>query len=162
MVRDAYALPDDWRAWAVKLGADVPACVDSAMCIGRGTGATLEWVENDLAGTPVLLINPRMPLSTPEVYAGWDGNDRGPLPEGAASTILREGRNDLERPAMQQCPMIGDILFALDDTGALTARMSGSGASCFALYADEAARDAAAAKIAQTRPDWWRMAGKLR
>jgi 4-diphosphocytidyl-2-C-methyl-D-erythritol kinase len=162
MVRAAYGLPDDWRAWAIKLGADVPACVESEMCIGRGTGAVLEPVENDLAGTCVLLVNPRMPLSTPEVYAGWDGNDRGPLPEGPASTIMREGRNDLERPAMQHCPMIGDILFALDDTGPLAARMSGSGATCFALYPDEAARDAAAARLAAAHPEWWQMAGKLR
>lgn len=162
MIRDAYGLPDDWRGWAVKLGADVPACVDSEMCVGRGTGAALEPVENDLAGTPVLLVNPRMPLSTPEVYGGWDGNDRGPLPEGSASTIMREGRNDLERPAMRECPVIGDILFALDDTGPMVARMSGSGATCFALYTDEAARDAAAAKLAADHPDWWQTAGKLR
>jgi len=162
MVREAYGLPDDWRAWAIKLGADVPACVESEMCIGRGTGAALEPVENDLAGTPVLLANPRMPLSTPEVFAEWDGNDRGALPGGPASTIVREGRNDLERPAMRQCPLIGDMLFALDETGPTVARMSGSGASCFALYADEAARDAAAAAIAEGHPDWWQMAGKLR
>lgn len=162
MVRDAYGLPDDWRGWAVKLGADVPACVESEMCIGRGTGAALEPVENDLAGTPVLLVNPRMPLSTPEVFAEWDGNDRGALPGGPASAIAREGRNDLERPAMRQCPLIGDMLFALDETAPTVARMSGSGASCFALYADEAARDAAATAIAETHPEWWQMTGKLR
>jgi 4-diphosphocytidyl-2-C-methyl-D-erythritol kinase len=63
---------------------------------------------------------------------------------------------------MQHCPMIGDILFALDDTGPLAARMSGSGATCFALYPEEAARDAAAARLAAAHPDWWQMAGKLR
>jgi 4-diphosphocytidyl-2-C-methyl-D-erythritol kinase len=162
MVRDAYGLPDDWRGWAVKLGADVPACVESEMCIGRGTGATLEPVDNDLTGTPVLLVNPRVPLSTADVYGAWDEQDRGALPEGPASVIAREGRNDLERPAMQLCPFVGDVLFALDDTGPFLTRMSGSGASCFALYSDEATRDAAAAAIARNHPDWWQMAGKLR
>lgn len=162
MVREAHGLPDDWRQRAIKLGADVPACVESASCIGRGTGATLDPVEDDLAGMPVLLVNPRMPLSTPEVYAGWDGNDRGALPEGRASAIMCESRNDLERPAMRLCPLIGDILFALDETDPTIARMSGSGATCFALYGDEAACDSAAAKIAATHPDWWRMTGKLR
>lgn len=162
MVRAAHGLPDDWRQRAIKLGADVPACVESETCVGRGTGASLEPVENDLAGTPVLLVNPRMPLSTPEVYAGWDGNDRGALPTGPAGAIARDGRNDLERPAMRLCPMIGDILFALDETGPTVARMSGSGATCFALYADEAARDAAGSALAAAHPDWWQMAGRLR
>lgn len=162
MVREAYGLPDDWRAWAIKLGADVPACVESEMCIGRGTGAALEPVENDLAGTPVLLVNPRVPLSTAEIYAAWDGQDRGALPQGPASTIADEGRNDLEQAAMRLCPFVGDVLFALDDTHPMLTRMSGSGASCFALYADEVARDTAAAAIARSHPDWWQMTGKLR
>jgi 4-diphosphocytidyl-2-C-methyl-D-erythritol kinase len=162
IVREAHGLPDDWRARAIKLGADVPACVDSEMCVGRGTGAKLDSVENDLAGTPVLLVNPRVPLATAEVYGAWDGKDRGALPEGPASAIALEGRNDLERAAMRQCPFIADVMFALDDTTPRMVRMSGSGASCFALYHDEAARDAAAAKVGAANPEWWLMAGKLR
>jgi 4-diphosphocytidyl-2-C-methyl-D-erythritol kinase len=162
LVREAHGLPDDWRARALKLGADVPACVESEACIGRGTGATLEPVANDLGGTPVLLVNPRVPLSTPEVFGAWNGKDRGPLPEGPASVIGQEGRNDLEAPAMRLCPFIGDVLHALGDTAPTVMRMSGSGASCFALYADEAARDTAAAQIATAHPEWWQLAGKLR
>src|SRR5690606_9006772 len=91
LVREAHGLPEDWRERAARLGADVPACVESVACIGHGTGTELEPVDNDLAGTAVLLVNPRVPLATGPVFAAWNGVDRGPLPEGPASTIAREG-----------------------------------------------------------------------
>lgn len=162
IVRDRYGLPDDWRARAAKLGADVPACVKSVTCIGRGIGTELEPADNSLEGTPVLLVNPRLPLSTGPVFAGWDGVDRGPLPPGDARTIALEGRNDLEAPAIRLCPPIAEVLAALADTGPWLARMSGSGATCFALYHDEASRDAAAAQAHARWPDWWQMKGRLR
>src|SRR5690606_41074545 len=68
LVREAHGLPDDWRERAARLGADVPACVESRACIGRGTGTDLEPVENDLNGTPVLLVNPRVPVPTGPVF----------------------------------------------------------------------------------------------
>lgn len=159
LVEREYGLPDDWQARAARLGADVPACVRSTACVGRGTGTELEPIENDLAGTAVLLVNPRLPLSTGPVFKGWDGIDRGAMPEGAARAIALAGRNDLEAPALVLCPAIGDVLAALERTGPVLARMSGSGATCFALYADEAQRDAAQRAMA---PHWWTMAGKLR
>src|SRR5690606_21416735 len=94
LVRDGFGLPEDWRERAAALGADVPACVESVACIGRGTGTELEPVDNDLAGCAVLLASPRVPLATGPVFAAWDGEDRGPLPEGPASRIAFEGRND--------------------------------------------------------------------
>lgn len=127
--------------------------------MGRGTGIELEPVANDLAGTPVLLVNPRIPLSTGPVFAGWDGVDRGPLPQGDLRTIALEGRNDLETPALALCPAIGDVLSALRETAPWLARMSGSGATCFALYDTAAARDAAQAAMPR---EWWTMAGALR
>lgn len=162
MVRERYGLPEDWRARAAKLGADVPACVESVTCIGRGTGTELEPADDSLAGTAVLLVNPRLPLSTGPVFAGWDGVDRGPLPTGDASTIALEGRNDLEAPAIALCPTIADVLATLQGTSPWLTRMSGSGATCFALYDDEQSRDAAAAQIRAERPEWWQMRGKLR
>lgn len=162
IVRDRYGLPDDWRARAAKLGADVPACVESVTAIGRGTGTELEPADASLAGTPVLLVNPRLPLSTGPVFAGWDGVDRGPLPPGDARTIALEGRNDLEAPAIRLCPPIAEVLAALAGTGPWLARMSGSGATCFALYDDEASRDAASAQVHARWPDWWQMKGRLR
>ena len=162
MLRDSYALPSNWQARAARLGADVPACIDSRTVIGRGTGTELEPVEDDLAGTPVLLINPRLPLATGPVFAAWDGQDRGPLPSGPASAIARGGRNDLEAPAVARCPVIADVLACLRDTDAWLVRMSGSGATCFALYTDEAQRDTAAASLAAAEPNWWQMQGCLR
>jgi 4-diphosphocytidyl-2-C-methyl-D-erythritol kinase len=157
-----YGLPADWQARAAKLGADVPACVRSEACVGRGTGTELESIENDLAGIPVLLVNPRVPLSTGLVFKGWDGVDRGALPEGTASEIAFAGRNDLEDPALRLCPPIGEVLAALTQTGAKLVRMSGSGATCFALYETDAQRETASAQIGAEHPDWWQMAGKLR
>lgn len=159
LVERENGLPDDWAARAARLGADVPACVSSLTCVGRGTGTELEPVANDLAGTPVLLVNPRIPLSTGPVFAGWDGVDRGPLPQGELRTIALTGRNDLEAPALALCPAIGDVLLALRETAPWLARMSGSGATCFALYDTPAARDAAQAAM---RSEWWTMAGALR
>ncbi|MGN6499360.1 MAG: GHMP family kinase ATP-binding protein, partial [Tsuneonella sp.] len=68
IVEALHGLPEDWRERAAKLGADVPACVESRMCVGRGTGTDLAPLENDLVGTPVLLVNPRAPLSTGPVF----------------------------------------------------------------------------------------------
>ncbi|WP_374405452.1 4-(cytidine 5'-diphospho)-2-C-methyl-D-erythritol kinase [Pelagerythrobacter sp.] len=162
IVQARHGLPDDWRERAAALGADVPACVESVACIGRGTGTELAPIENDLAGIPVLLVNPRVPLATGPVFAAWDGEDRGPLPEGAASAITHAGRNDLEAPAIDLCPKIGDVLAFLRGTGASLVRMSGSGATCFALFDGEAERDAAAAAAAEHAPGWWQMRGRLR
>lgn len=159
MVEALHGLPDDWQARAAKLGADVPACVLSRTHIGLGTGTEQVEVEDDLAGTPVLLVNPRMPLSTGPVFKAWDGMDRGALPSGPASRIAREGRNDLEAPAISLCPVIAEVLAALHKTNPWLARMSGSGATCFALYDTPEARDAAQAAMPA---EWWTMAGRLR
>lgn len=163
MVEALHGLPDDWQARAAKLGADVPACVLSRTHIGLGTGTEQKAVEDDLTGTPVLLVNPRVPLSTGPVFKAWasigNGMDLGALPDGSASRIAREGRNDLEAPAISLCPVIADVLAALADTSPWLARMSGSGATCFALYDTIEARDAAAAAMPR---EWWTLAGRLR
>jgi 4-diphosphocytidyl-2-C-methyl-D-erythritol kinase len=162
LIREAYGLPDDWREHAARLGADVPACVESRSCIGRGIGTELELADTGLVGTPVLLVNPRVPLSTGPVFRHWDGIDRGPMPAGDARSIALEGRNDLEAPAISLCPQIAGVLAALRGTSPFLARMSGSGATCFALFEGEAVRDQAAARIAADHPGWWRMQGQLR
>lgn len=159
IVEAFHGLPDGWPARAARLGADVPACARSEMAIGRGTGTQLEPVANDLAGAPVLLVNPRVLLSTGPVFKAWDGADRGALPDGPASQIAREGRNDLETPAIALCPAIAEVLAALRNTRPWLARMSGSGATCFALYSTIEERDAAQAAMAR---EWWTMTGSLR
>lgn len=139
---------------APKLGSDVPACLLSANCRGTGGGEELQPVDLGLSGTPVLLVNPLTPLGTAAVFAAWDGVDRGELQD------WRHGRNDLEAPAIGLVPPIGDVLAWLRDrSGADFVRMSGSGATCFALFADEKARDTAAAAVPQ---GWWHLATRLR
>lgn len=143
---------------AAPLGADVPACLLSRTCRGEGRGDILSPADgSSLAGTPLLIVNPLVPVPTGPVFAAWDGEDRGPL-EG-----WREGRNDLEPPAVALAPEIGEVLARLREAeSVLLSRMSGSGASCFALFETEAARDAAQDRIAALRPHWWQLATRLR
>jgi len=142
---------------AAALGADVPACLTSQGARGDGRGDRLQPADAK-SGTPVLLVNPMLPLSTAAVFAAWDGVDRGPLPEDPS-----KGRNDLQPPAIASCPAIADVLDVMGaQAGATLVRMSGSGATCFALFADPNARDAAAMHVADARPGWWRLATALR
>ncbi len=142
-------------AVAPAVGSDVPACLLSMSSLGGGAGDDLTLFDDSgIAGIPVLLVNPRVPLSTGAVFSGWDGVDRGPLGD------WREGRNDLEAPAKALVPEIGGILDWLgEQRGANFVRMSGSGATCFALFDDEAARDAAASVCPA---NWWHLASNLR
>jgi 4-diphosphocytidyl-2-C-methyl-D-erythritol kinase len=150
-------------ALARALGADLPACLVSRPVRGIGRGDELAPVAGVPAGVPVLLVNPAVPLATGPVFAAWDGIDRGALGEADAMTAAVTGRNDLEPPALSLCPAIGGVLAALrGQAGATLVRMSGSGATCFALFADLAQRDAAAAAVQAAQPGWWTLATRLR
>ncbi|MXP09276.1 4-(cytidine 5'-diphospho)-2-C-methyl-D-erythritol kinase [Pseudoblastomonas halimionae] len=162
LVEAMHGLPDDWHDRATSLGADVPVCVKSETAIGRGTGADFVPGPGDLAGTPVLLVNPRVPLATGPVFQAWDGKDRGALSEGTAREIALAGRNDLEAPAIANCPAIAEVLDALRESSAWLVRMSGSGATCFALFGDESARDSYASLTRVRHPQWWQLKGNLR
>ncbi len=162
LVERSHGLPDDWAERAARLGADVPACVGSTICIGRGIGTELTPMENDLAGMAVLLVNPRQPLSTAAVFANWDGEDRGALPEGGVRAMAQAGRNDLEYPAIALCPVIAEVLASLRATAPWLTRMSGSGATCFALYERHDVMREAAEKLTLAHPGWWQMQGRLR
>lgn len=137
------------------LGADVPACLLSMTAKGKGVGEELQLVEEPgLSGMPVLLVNPRVPLATGDVFRSWDGVDRGPLGDWWS------GRNDLEHAARSLVPEIGEVLeWLTSQQGVVVARMSGSGATCFALFDDEQSRIHAAASC----PDkWWKLTTFLR
>jgi 4-diphosphocytidyl-2-C-methyl-D-erythritol kinase len=140
---------------APKLGSDVPACLLSMTARGEGAGDALQLlVDPTIAGTPVLLVNPGVALSTRDVFARWDGNDRGPLGN------WREGRNDLEASARRLVPQIGEVIdWLAQRNGANFVRMSGSGATCFALFENEGVRDEAAAACPS---NWWHLASFLR
>ena len=136
------------------LGADVPACLLSLTARGEGVGDQLQLVDAGVSGKPVLLLTPRVELSTPDVFAAWNGEDKGPLGD------WRAGRNDLEEAAVEMVPLIGTVLAWLSvQPGVDVARMSGSGATCFALFNSEEARDQA--EVAVPR-EWWRLASFLR
>ncbi|HEY0027055.1 MAG TPA: 4-(cytidine 5'-diphospho)-2-C-methyl-D-erythritol kinase [Allosphingosinicella sp.] len=140
------------------LGADVPACVLSRPCLGTGRGDDLApYDASAVAGAPLLLVNPGVGVSTADIFRRWTARDGGPLPED-----LWSARNDLEGPAMAVAPVIGDVLGALAAaSGARLVRMSGSGATCFALFESAAARDVAAREIAAAQPRWWQLASRL-
>lgn len=142
------------EAVASELGADVPACLHSKPARGEGRGDRLEPVELGLSGQPVLLVNPRVELATGDVFAAWDGRDRGPLGD------WRAGRNDLEKPAARLVPQIHSVLAWLSaQDGADVVRMSGSGPTCFALFdSDERCQRSAEA----VPREWWRLATRLR
>ncbi len=146
---------------AVALGSDVPACLLGRTAIGTGRGERLVPIANDLAGTPVLITNPGIALSTAAVFAHWDGIDRGALAGGEVSDMLAHGRNDLAAPARALVPQTGALLDALTAAGGAHAKMSGSGATCFALYDSEASRDRAAQSLAREFPQIWTMACRL-
>lgn len=141
-------------AIAAALGSDVPACLAGRTMIGRGRGEQLTPI--DVPPLPVLLVNPGVGVSTAAVFAAWDRIDRGALPEGDALAIALHGRNDLEPPARTLAPAIDTVLAMLASApGVRLARMSGSGATCFALFDGEADRAAAAAALRTTQPNWW-------
>lgn len=151
-------------AIALGLGSDVPACLASVSQFVRGRGEDIgRHNVPGLAGMPMLLVNPLVAVSTAQVFGGWDRIDRGALDASRLNELIAQGRNDLERSAMQVAPIIGELLETLRaQPGTSLVRMSGSGATCFALFEDMAARDAAAAAIGTARPEWWTLASRIR
>ena len=143
------------------LGADIAMCLRSEPARATGRGETLTRVA--LPNIWAVLVNPRVPVSTPSVFKALDEKDNaalGSIPEfrGVYHFVewLQEQRNDLEAPALSLCPEIGDVRQALLQTnGCLLARMSGSGATCFGLYETQAAAEAAAHHIKDRFPTWW-------
>ncbi len=162
---------------ALKTGADVPVCLASRACDMAGVGETL--VPLSLPKLPCVMINPRVPVATKDVFKAL-GLRSGELlvgandvieapawPEAGASIAdwveaLSAVANDLEAPAMRIQPAISEVLSALRSVdGVMLARMSGSGATCFAIFANGAAAQRAAQKILQDHPAWWVHAGEL-
>jgi 4-diphosphocytidyl-2-C-methyl-D-erythritol kinase len=147
--------PAHAEAVAPKLGSDVPACLISQAARGEGAGDELSLVDPvGISGAPVLLANPRTALSTADVFARWNGIDQGPLDD------WQQGYNGLEAAATELLPQIETVLAWLGTRpGATVARMSGSGATCFAMFDSETARDDAAMAVPR---EWWHLATALR
>jgi 4-diphosphocytidyl-2-C-methyl-D-erythritol kinase len=155
------------QALGAAVGADVPVCLFGRPAWVGGIGEDLVSAE-PLPPAWFVLVNPGVALSTASVFRARSGGFSEPLrwpgplwdgpPADAAELAARlaAGRNDLEPPACALEPAIPAVLDALAATeDCLLARMSGSGATCFGLYAAEAAARAAAEKLRGARPDWW-------
>ncbi len=169
LLRDALALDvgdEGLHDLAGRLGSDVPACLASASVIATGRGERLSPAPA-LPALDAVLVNPLRPSPTGAVYKAYD---RAVAPEGAAppewpdrldtpegvAMFLARCRNDLQPPAVSLQPAIAHVLSALDEAPqTLMSRMSGSGATCFALCrsAEDARR--LADRLAAAHPDWW-------
>jgi 4-diphosphocytidyl-2-C-methyl-D-erythritol kinase len=157
----------DLRALAATLGADVPVCLTGRAAWLGGIGEQIEPATG-LPPATALLVNPGVALSTATVFAARRGPfsapARFPLPGGVVelARLLAQRRNDLMTPAIELVPAIGRVLDRLAAAeGALMARMSGSGATCFGLFAAPEAAMAAAARLRSEQPDWWLATGRL-
>jgi 4-diphosphocytidyl-2-C-methyl-D-erythritol kinase len=148
---------------ALRTGADVPVCLMSQVCIMTGVG---EWLSPPLELPPLhaVLVNPRVPLATREVFAAYAVRpiSSAPLPPDMPRDakplieFLRGHGNDLTAAAIVRAPVVADVLAALDaEPGALLSRMSGSGSTCFALFSDAAETKAAAARLGAAHKAWW-------
>lgn len=149
--------PERIERIALELGSDVPACIASVTQMVRGRGELLQQqAVKGLAGMPMLLVNPGVAISTARIFAGWDRIDRGPLAAESLEELIANGRNDLEPPAIAAAPVIAEVLAVLGSRdGVRLSRMSGSGATCFALFDDDRHRAAAARTMIANHPDWW-------
>lgn len=155
-------------AIAGALGADVPVCMYGRAAFVGGVGELLQPAPR-LPAAGLVLANPGVALATRRVFAARGGGFspaarfHEPAADAAAlAELLRARRNDLAAPAIGLAPVIREVLEALAALpGALIARMSGSGATCFALFADRTAADAAAPALRHHRPGWWVAAADL-
>lgn len=156
------SLPEEaLAALALKLGADVPMCLASRPLIARGIGEKIEPVP-ELPVLAMVLANPLKGVSTPEVFRRLATKNNptlrlAPSLRGTADWLAAIGaaRNDLEPPAREMVPEIAAIAAMLQAHGALLTRMSGSGATCFGIFATMAAAEDAAAALHDERSDWY-------
>ncbi|HLJ63181.1 MAG TPA: 4-(cytidine 5'-diphospho)-2-C-methyl-D-erythritol kinase, partial [Stellaceae bacterium] len=173
------ALRDLWRVplspqglqdLAVELGADVPVCLWQRSAWLGGIGERVEPAPV-LPLMPIVLVNPGIALPTPQVFHARTGPYSPPAPARLAQSpadlaalvaLLAERRNDLTAAAIALVPEIKVVLEAIAaEEGGVLARMSGSGATCFGVFATEAAAQTAAARLAARYPRWWVAAGRI-
>jgi 4-diphosphocytidyl-2-C-methyl-D-erythritol kinase len=153
-------------ALAARLGADVPMCLGQHVCLASGVGEKLEPAPS-LPSCGLVLVNPGVALSTPQVFAARRGDFSPPRPidrpwsdlAGLVAALAVRG-NDLTEAAVAIQPVVGEVLATLRRArGVRYAAMSGSGATCFALYDTVAAAERAATDLPAP---WWRHVGHLR
>jgi 4-diphosphocytidyl-2-C-methyl-D-erythritol kinase len=165
----------DWEplaTFALTLGADVPVCLFNRTSYVSGIGEKVKF-GGDLPAVDLLLVNPGVATPTPAVFKARTGDfsksDPWQMPDDESMTaaglveLLKKRRNDLTEPAIKVAPVIGDVLQAIEKTkGCLLSRLSGSGATCFGIYANAAAAEAAKAALLKQHPDWWAVTTKIK
>ena len=174
LARDALGLPFDDAALAeiaAGLGADGPMCLHARAAWAEGRGDVLTF-ERRLPPLPTLLVNPGVPSSTGAVYRAFDACSQGQADRPAPPTDwsvpsvidwLATRRNDLQSPAVALAPAIGEALAATAGLpGARLTRMSGSGATVFALFDSPAVAATAERELSALHPDWWVRATVIR
>jgi 4-diphosphocytidyl-2-C-methyl-D-erythritol kinase len=150
------------HAIALSLGADVPVCLSSTPAWMEGIGERVTPVSG-LPEFSLVLVNPGVAVSTARMFGALKertGVGQTLKPQNIHSCeilaeYLRDTRNDLESPACEEAPVIGEVLNALTQSGAALSRMSGSGATCFGLFANKDDTDKAAVAISKENPKWW-------
>ena len=152
---------DELARLGLRLGADLPMCLTARPLVARGIGDEIE-ILHGFPALPIVLVNPGVPVATASVFASLPTAQNAPMPalaingdSGFVADWLGNTRNDLQAAAIGIAPEIENVLDRLRAEGALIARMSGSGATCFGLF--ETGRDArsAAEAIGQSNPGWF-------
>ncbi|MEI9986135.1 MAG: 4-(cytidine 5'-diphospho)-2-C-methyl-D-erythritol kinase [Aliidongia sp.] len=165
--------PEDLARLGLQLGADVPVCLAGRPARLEGIGERIGPAPS-LPPAPIVLVNPGIGLATPQVFRARHGEfSAGAGPQGVLATSPADARglaaalagygNDLAAPAIALLPVIAEVLAALQAAPhCLLARMSGSGATCFALFAEDTDAGAAATAIGSAQPGWWAVATRLK
>lgn len=156
------------RELALSLGADVPVCLAGRPARMRGIGEDLNAIP-PLPRLGIVLVNPGVGVATPAVFkarrAPFSKPFVWPAETGEQHALVHavaRSRNDLEAPASELAPVIDTVLEALrDPEGVLVARMSGSGATCFALTEDAETALSVASAVRNAHPDWWAAGGSV-
>jgi 4-diphosphocytidyl-2-C-methyl-D-erythritol kinase len=158
--------PQEGKALALSLGADVPMCLAGQPLSARGIGEDIMTLP-DMPSMALVLVNPLIGVSTPAIFQALLSRDNPPvgaLPTSGALSdwidCLANLRNDLEPAATLLVPEIAAARGLLDRQGALLSRMSGSGATCFGIFEAIETAQAAAEAIAVERSDWYVAAAK--
>ncbi len=159
------AVPGD----GIELSADVPMCLQSEPARVTGIGDTVTPIKG-LPSLHAVLVNPRLPVLTAEVFKRLRNKVNRPMPDripafetpAELATWLKDMRNDLEEPAIEAEPVIRQMFETLEKTpGCLLTRMSGSGGTCFGIYNDEETAGSAAGRLRESHPSWWVAATQL-
>lgn len=165
---DGSIAEQELLAIAASLGSDIPVCVASQTAWMEGRGEIVTLLP-PLPPTHIVLVNPGVSVATADVFRGLTigAGEAALAPPAAFASLdalvryLKTTRNDLEAPARAIAPVVGSVLDAYAEQGAVFSRMSGSGATCFGFFESAAKAQSAAAAIAKAKPRWWSRAGRL-